>query len=157
MGLVLPVLTLFTPLCVGFLFGIRSCCYRLQKPKAGACSTSLQATWRVGLHIESLYLPQVMGFAWLLVLFLVCGLAYGPLTGSAAGLRGFQTLYFVSSFWAQFGPNATTFLVVRALLHRGLLGLGQDCLLQPELCMMNLLCNRNMFSRHGNLLWLQPI
>ena len=61
-----------------------------------------------------------MGFAWLLVLFLACGLAYGPLTGSAAGLRGFQTLYFVSSFWAQFGPNATTFLVVRALLFRSL-------------------------------------
>ena len=59
-----------------------------------------------------------MGFAWLLVLFLACGLAFGPLTGSAAGLRGFQTLYFISSFWAQFGPNATTFLVVRALPQR---------------------------------------
>ena len=59
---------------------------------------------------------QVMGFACLLALFLACGLAYGPLTGSAAGLRGFQTLYFISSFFAQFGPNATTFLVVRALL-----------------------------------------
>ena len=57
---------------------------------------------------------QVMGFGCLLVLFLACGLAYGPLTGSAAGLRGFQTLYFISSFFAQFGPNATTFLVVRA-------------------------------------------
>ena len=57
---------------------------------------------------------QVMGFGWLLVLFLACGLAFGPLTASAAGLRGFQTLYFISSFWAQFGPNATTFLVVRA-------------------------------------------
>jgi hypothetical protein len=55
-----------------------------------------------------------MGFGWLLVLFLACGLAFGPLTASAAGLRGFQTLYFISSFWAQFGPNATTFLVVSA-------------------------------------------
>ena len=61
---------------------------------------------------------QVMGFGCLLVLFLACGLAYGPLTGSAAGLRGFQTLYFISSFFAQFGPNATTFLVVRASLLR---------------------------------------
>ena len=61
---------------------------------------------------------QVMGFGCLLVLFLACGLAYGPLTGSAAGLRGFQTLYFISSFFAQFGPNATTFLVVRAALLR---------------------------------------
>jgi len=74
-----------------------------------------------------------MGFGWLLVLFLACGLAFGPLTASAAGLRGFQTLYFISSFWAQFGPNATTFLVVRARrLLFGPCGGLHSCIVTPD-------------------------
>ena len=99
-------------LCEGFRFGIRGDGDRLQTLKLAPVVLAGSAVAEKS-HIECLCFLQVMGFAWLLVLFLACGLAYGPLTGSAAGLRGFQTLYFVSSFWAQFGPNATTFLVVR--------------------------------------------
>ena len=55
---------------------------------------------------------QIAGFAVVFALFLACGLAITPLTASAGGLGGFQALYYVSSFFAQF-VNATTFLLVR--------------------------------------------
>lgn len=45
------------------------------------------------------------------LLFLVCGAAFGPLTSTTAGLHAFQALYMLSSFWNQFGPNCTTWLV----------------------------------------------
>ncbi len=53
---------------------------------------------------------QMMGFAWMFVLFLVCAIAYKPLT-QPSGIHWFQFLYFFSSFWGQFGPNATTWLL----------------------------------------------
>jgi hypothetical protein len=54
---------------------------------------------------------QSVGFIMMFVLFLICGVAFRTLTASAAGLRAFQFLYFFSSFWNQFGPNCTTWLV----------------------------------------------
>ena len=36
---------------------------------------------------------------------------WGTLTGSHTGAKVFQFIYFFSSFWNQFGPNCTTFLV----------------------------------------------
>ncbi|KAK9856439.1 hypothetical protein WJX84_007586 [Apatococcus fuscideae] len=54
---------------------------------------------------------QVNGFLWIFSLFLICGLAYTKLTSSPGNLRWFQTLYYLSSFWGQFGPNATTFVL----------------------------------------------
>ena len=45
------------------------------------------------------------------VLFIICAVAFDSLTASEAGLHAFQFLYFFSSFWNQFGPNATTWLV----------------------------------------------
>lgn len=53
---------------------------------------------------------QMMGFAWMFALFLVCAIAYKPLT-QPSGIHWFQFLYFFSSFWGQFGPNATTWLL----------------------------------------------
>lgn len=53
---------------------------------------------------------QMMGFAWMFILFLVCAIAYKPLT-QPSGIHWFQFLYFFSSFWGQFGPNATTWLL----------------------------------------------
>ena len=47
-----------------------------------------------------------MGFAWCFVLFLICAADYNNLKNSA--IHWFQFLYFFSSFWGQFGPNATT-------------------------------------------------
>ncbi|GBF98449.1 proton phosphate symporter [Raphidocelis subcapitata] len=54
---------------------------------------------------------QTVGFVMMFILFLICGAGYGTLTASVAGYRGFQTLYFLSSFFNQFGPNCTTWLV----------------------------------------------
>jgi hypothetical protein len=54
---------------------------------------------------------QNVGFIMMFVLFLICGVAFPTLTASEAGLRAFQFLYFFSSFWNQFGPNCTTWLV----------------------------------------------
>lgn len=52
----------------------------------------------------------MMGFAWMFALFLACAVAYSPLT-KPSGIHWFQFLYFFSSFWGQFGPNATTWLL----------------------------------------------
>jgi len=42
--------------------------------------------------------------------FVACG-AVGHLDWSVTGTKVFQFIYFFSSFWNQFGPNCTTFLV----------------------------------------------
>jgi len=111
--------------------------YRMNRARrgrsdGGATETPCSALWVQLIRFGS-WCAQVMGFGWLLVLFLACGLAFGPLTASAAGLRGFQTLYFISSFWAQFGPNATTFLVVRARrLLFGPCGGLHSCIVTPD-------------------------
>ena len=57
------------------------------------------------------------------IIFLVCAIWYDWLLANQLGL--FQFLYFFSSFWGQFGPNATTYVVpgevfptdVRAFFH----------------------------------------
>jgi len=46
-----------------------------------------------------------------LILFLLPAALWGTLTGSVTGTKVFQFIYFFSSFWNQFGPNCTTFLV----------------------------------------------
>jgi Sugar (and other) transporter len=54
---------------------------------------------------------QGTGFLMMFLLFIVCAALYPTLTSSVPGLRAFQFLYFFSSFWNQFGPNCTTWLV----------------------------------------------
>lgn len=66
---------------------------------------------------------QMVGFGMMAILFLFCGIFYDTL--STTQIQVFQFLYFFSSFWNQFGPNATTWLVpgevfptdVRAFFH----------------------------------------
>jgi MFS family permease len=66
---------------------------------------------------------QAVGFFMVAILFLLCGTLYETLIDNA--IQAFQFLYFFSSFWMQFGPNCTTFLVagevypteVRAFFH----------------------------------------
>lgn len=66
---------------------------------------------------------QAIGFMMMFVLFLICGVAYNTLI--AKSIQAFQFLYFFSSYWNQFGPNCTTWLVagevfptdVRAFYH----------------------------------------
>ena len=61
---------------------------------------------------------QANGFMMMFILYLICAVAYPQLTASQAGLHAFQFLYFFSSFWNQFGPNCTTWLVAgESCLH----------------------------------------
>jgi len=52
---------------------------------------------------------QNMGFAIDAILFLVCGYNYGDLTTNH--IAAFQAMYLLSSFFGQFGPNVTTWLL----------------------------------------------
>lgn len=53
---------------------------------------------------------QLLGFAADGILFYIAAAAYPSLI-SKKGLPSFQFIYFFSSFWGQFGPNCTTFLL----------------------------------------------
>ncbi|WVR04159.1 hypothetical protein IAU60_001158 [Kwoniella sp. DSM 27419] len=67
---------------------------------------------------------QIIGFLGDGVLFLICAIWYNELS-TPQHIRGFQTIYYLSSFFQQFGPNCTTFLLaaevfpvsVRATAH----------------------------------------
>jgi MFS family permease len=52
---------------------------------------------------------QSMGFFMVFILFLMCAIFYDQLVKHA--IQAFQVLYFLSSFFGQFGPNATTWLL----------------------------------------------
>jgi MFS family permease len=52
---------------------------------------------------------QSMGFFMVFILFLMCAIFYDQLVKNA--IQAFQVLYFLSSFFGQFGPNATTWLL----------------------------------------------
>ncbi|RSH95744.1 hypothetical protein EHS25_000836 [Saitozyma podzolica] len=67
---------------------------------------------------------QIVGFLADGILFLICAIWFDQLE-SHAHIKGFQTIFFLSSFFQQFGPNCTTFLLaaevfpisVRATAH----------------------------------------
>ncbi|WRT65322.1 uncharacterized protein IL334_002265 [Kwoniella shivajii] len=67
---------------------------------------------------------QIIGFLGDGVLFLIAAIWYKELS-TPQHIRGFQTIYYLSSFFQQFGPNCTTFLLaaevfpvsVRATAH----------------------------------------
>lgn len=68
--------------------------------------------WLILLTLPNPSHLQMMGFAWMGVLFIICAADYSHLTGgNQSALHWFQFLYFFSSFWGQFGPNATTWLI----------------------------------------------
>ncbi|EFJ43350.1 proton/phosphate symporter [Volvox carteri f. nagariensis] len=66
---------------------------------------------------------QMLGFTWMFVLFLICAVHYNKLLANY--IHAFQFMYYFSSFWGQFGPNATTWLLpaelspteVRSMCH----------------------------------------
>nr|BAU71128.1 proton/phosphate symporter [Parachlorella kessleri] len=74
---------------------------------------------------------QTLGFAMLCLLYLLCGALYHTLLDQA--VWAFQLLYFLSSFFNQFGPNCTTWLVagevyptaVRSFFHGASAACGQ--------------------------------
>jgi len=67
---------------------------------------------------------QIVGFMMDFILFIIPAYHY-KYYSSIAGIHGFQAMYFLSSFFNQFGPNSVTFLVaaecyptpVRATAH----------------------------------------
>ncbi|KAH8674576.1 putative inorganic phosphate transporter C8E4.01c [Tricladium varicosporioides] len=54
---------------------------------------------------------QQLGFAMDFILFLVPAIHYHYYAQEKAHIAAFQAMYFLSSFFNQFGPNSTTFLV----------------------------------------------
>ncbi|GAA97016.1 hypothetical protein E5Q_03690 [Mixia osmundae IAM 14324] len=54
---------------------------------------------------------QLVGFLADFVCFVIPAFAYKTLTKPGSGIKGFQALFFLSSFFQQFGPNCVTFLV----------------------------------------------
>jgi hypothetical protein len=68
---------------------------------------------------------QAIGFLATFILFLICSCLFDTLQKPGTPIKIFQFLYFFSSFWVQFGPNSTTFLLaaevypapVRATAH----------------------------------------
>lgn len=103
---------------------------------------------------------QVNGFLMLGVIFLVCAIWYEWLITNQLGF--FQFLYFFSSFWGQFGPNATTYVVpgevfptdVRAFFHGALLT-DPSFPLEPATCAQShdrsiaQSCNRSIVQSPG--------
>ncbi|CAD6565565.1 MAG: hypothetical protein TREMPRED_001530 [Tremellales sp. Tagirdzhanova-0007] len=108
-----------------------------------AASSNVITTWNwnlvnVGVELVGYYLAallidhkfygrkrmQIIGFLADGILFLICAIWFKQLE-SKSHIKGFQTVYFLSSFFQQFGPNCTTFLVaaevypvsVRATAH----------------------------------------
>lgn len=53
---------------------------------------------------------QEYGFLMMTLLFGLCAALYPILLASPSGLHAFQALYFLSSFFNQFGPNCVTWL-----------------------------------------------
>jgi len=54
---------------------------------------------------------QAIGFLADFILFVIGAAIYPQLTQPGTGIKVFQFMYFFSSFWSQFGPNGTTFLL----------------------------------------------
>lgn len=73
----------------------------------------------VGYYLASFFIDhklygrkwmQVMGFSLDFILFVVPAFAYNYYT-EPQHIHSFQAMYFLSSFWNQFGPNSVTFIV----------------------------------------------
>jgi len=58
---------------------------------------------------------QFTGFFMAFLIFLICAPLFNTLQEAGTNVKCFQFLYFFSSFWIQFGPNATTFLLAAEL------------------------------------------
>ena len=88
----------------------------------------------VGYHLAALLIDhkaygrkkmQAVGFLMNFILFIIAASIFPTLNKKGPGGHGFEFIYFFSSFWIQFGPNSTTFLVagevypapVRATAH----------------------------------------
>jgi hypothetical protein len=95
---------------------------------------------------------QAVGFAAIFILFIISAALYPQLTVPGTPVKVFQFMYFFSSFWSQFGPNGTTFLLaaevypapVRATAHGFSAACGKLSALVPAI-LYNYVGNRNKF------------
>ena len=55
--------------------------------------------------------PQAVGFLADFILFAIAAALFSQLQRPGSAVKAFQCIYFFSSFWNQFGPNCTTFLL----------------------------------------------
>eukprot|EP00798_Chlamydomonas_sp_ICE-L_P032550 gene32550-17267_t len=89
--------------------------YEQQKWTVLNCAIALMGYYAAALMVDKPWYGrrrmQNVGFAAMFILYLTCYLKYEYLTSSKSGLSIFQAIYYLSSFFNQFGPNATTWLV----------------------------------------------
>lgn len=71
------------------------------------------AAWFIDHKFYGRKRMQTVGFAMDFICFVIPAFDYTGMTTPGSGVKWFQFLYFFSSFWNQFGPNAVS---VRALL-----------------------------------------
>jgi hypothetical protein len=66
------------------------------------------AAWYIDHKFYGRKRMQSVGFMMDFICFIIPAFAYSSLTKRGAGVKWFEFLYFFSSFWNQFGPNAIT-------------------------------------------------
>jgi MFS family permease len=95
---------------------------------------------------------QSVGFLAIFILFVIAASLYPTLIKPGAAIKVFQFIYFFSSFWNQFGPNSTTFLLaaevypapIRATAHGISAACGKLGALAPAI-LYNYVGNRTKF------------
>ena len=134
-------------------------------------SSSLETTWiynlinvivsLVGYYLAAILMDhkqygrkwmQANGFAADFVLFIIAAAMFDTLTQPGSGVRAFQAIYFLSSFFNQFGPNSTTFLLaaevypasIRATAHGFSAAVGKLGALAPAI-LYNYIDNHTKF------------
>jgi hypothetical protein len=77
-------------------------------------TVALVGYWFMAFTMDAKWMGRVrmqsMGFSVCGLLFLICAADYNYLITPGA-IAGFQAMYFLSSFWGQWGPNGTTWLL----------------------------------------------
>ncbi|GAC97990.1 potential glycerophosphoinositol permease [Pseudozyma hubeiensis SY62] len=107
---------------------------------------------------------QANGFIADFILFIIGAALFNPLTKPGGGVKAFQAIYFLSSFFNQFGPNSTTFLLaaevfpasIRATSHGVSAAVGKLGALAPAV-LYNYIDNHTKFwvvSWFGLLGWI---
>ncbi len=95
---------------------------------------------------------QANGFVADFILFIIGAALFNTLTKPGSGIRAFQAIYFLSSFFNQFGPNSTTFLLaaevfpasIRATSHGVSAAVGKLGALAPAI-LYNYIDNHTKF------------
>ncbi|SPO29969.1 related to inorganic phosphate transporter [Ustilago trichophora] len=107
---------------------------------------------------------QANGFVADFILFIIGAAMFNTLTKPGSGIKAFQAIYFLSSFFNQFGPNSTSFLLaaevfpasIRATSHGVSAAVGKLGALAPAI-LYNYIDNHTKFwvvSWFGLLGWI---